>query len=92
MKDRAYRIFVHSSGKDPGWIAMVSLIARMKPSVSALSPVNFSRSAALIERVEEMLGDLGRQYVCCAAATAAVEVALARLFWRLSKWGRRCWF
>ena len=84
MKDRAYRIFVRSSGKDPGWIAIMSLIAQMKPSVSALSPVNLSGSAALIERVEEMLGDVGMT-ICCAAATAAVEAALARLFWRLSK-------
>ena len=91
MKERAYRIFVHSSGKDPGWIAMASLIARIKPSVSVLSSVNLSGSAALIERVEEMLGDVGMT-ICCAAATAAVEAAFARLFWKLSKWVRRCWF
>ena len=38
---------------------MAGLIAQIKPSVSVLSPVNLSGSAALIERVEEMLGDVG---------------------------------
>ena len=61
----------------------------MKCSVSALSTVNLSRSAASIEQVEEMLGDVGMT-ICYAAATAAVEAALARLFWRLSKWVRGC--
>ena len=91
MKERAYRIFVRSSGKDPGWKAMASLIAQIKPSVSVLSPVNLSGSAALIERVEEMLGDVGMT-ICCAVAIAAVEAAFARLFWKLLKWVRRCWF
>ena len=90
MKVRAYSIFVRSSGKNPGWIAMASLIARMKPSVSVLSPVNLSGSATLIEWVEEMSGDVGMT-ICCAAATAAVEAGFARLFWKLLKWVR-CWF
>ena len=49
--------------------------------------MNLSGSAALIERVEEMLGDVGMT-ICCAAATVAVEAAFARLFWKLLKWVR----
>ena len=60
------------------WIAMASLTARMNPSVSPRSPLNFSGSAPLTGQIEvdEDVG-MGRD---CVAATAVAEAALARLF------------
>ena len=76
MKERAYRIFVCSSGKDPGWIAMASFIPQMKSSVSALSPLNLSGSAALTEQVEEMLGGCGNDNLLCCSNGSIQEFLL----------------
>ena len=78
IKERAQSIFVHSSGKEVGWTAMASLTARMNPSVSPRSPLNFSGSAPLTGRIEvdEDVG-MGMDW---AAGTAAAKAALARLF------------
>ena len=86
MKDLAYKIFVHSSGKDPGWIAMASLIALMNPSVSIQSPLNFSGFAAFIGQIEEEVVGGAGVIIYWVAWTAAPEVALTRLFCVLMKW------
>ena len=53
MKDNAHNIFVIGSENDPGWIVMDRLRAQINPSVSALSPLNFSGSAAFMVGFEE---------------------------------------
>ena len=59
---------------------MDRLRARINPSVSALSLLNFSGSAAFMVGFEEnWLGGA----ICWAAATAAMEAAWTRLFWEL---------
>ena len=83
MKDNSYNIFVLSSGNDLGWTVMDSLRAQINPSVSALSPLNFSVSAAFIVGFEE---DKLEGMICWAAATVALEAACTRLFWELTGW------
>ena len=63
---------------------MASLTARMNPSVSPRSPLNFSGSAPLTGQIEVDEGvGIGSDWV---AATAAAEAALARLFSKLENW------
>ena len=67
----------------PDRIVMDRLRAQINPSVSALSPLNFSGSAAFVRGFEEdKLG--GENY--WVATTAALEAACTRLFWELTRW------
>ena len=82
MKDNAYNIFILSSGNYLGWKVMDRLRDQINPSVSALSPLNFSGSAAFIVGFEE--DKLGGG-ICWAAPTTALEAACTRLFWELTR-------